>query len=297
MPPDVQVALIESFVGNVPGDVRVEASEGLGEKLAGIVMAARGAWPSVDVPDEDFVAHMATHATGDVEEWLDRVRGEDLWLAYACSRGDKLALDAFERSHGSQMQVLAERLVSPELAQEVVQVLRQQLLVGDGERPPGIAKYAGQGKLKGWLRVTTVREAVRVRKKHGLEVPSEEQALEGAGARGIDPELRYMKELYKAEFREAFTGALAALTARERTLLRYHVIDGLTVDRVGVIYRVHRATAARWIAAARERLVDETRRELTRRLAVAAPEQESILRLIRSDLDLSIRSFLNEEAS
>ena len=40
--------------------------------------------------------------------------------------------------------------------------------------------------------------------------------------------------------------AFAALESRERNLLRYALGDGLSVDAIGTLYRVHRATAARW---------------------------------------------------
>jgi len=291
--------LVRAFLRHADPDVResVDDTESLGQRLEAAIFEVRQAWPDLDLDGEAFVAHLASHAVGEWKDWLDRVRADDLYLAFGCVQGSPAALQAFDRIHGSEMRQLSERLLSPALAQEVVQRLSQQLLVGTDERPPGIAQYAGQGRLRGWLRVTTVREAVRTRKKTGGEVPAEEQALEAAGADGGDPELRYMRELYKGEFRGAFADALTALSVRERTLLRYTVIDGLSVDRIGGIYRVHRATAARWVAKAREHLVVETRRELTRRLAVGGAEQESILRLIRSDLDLSIRSFLREEAS
>lgn len=275
----------------------VDETTHLALRLEDIVASARAAWPALDLDDVAFVEHLGSLSAGDLETWLDQLRVDDAYLAFGCARGDAASLEAFERVHAPEMRALAERLLPGAGAQEVVQKLSEQLLVATGTRPPGIARYAGQGRLRAWLRVTTVREAVRARKKAGLETPAEEQALQAVGTEGADPELRYMRELYKAQFREAFSDALAALTPRERTLLRYTVIDGLTVDRVGAIYRVHRATAARWVAKARERLISETRRALMQRLAVGAPEQESILRMIRSDLDLSIRSFLREEAS
>ena len=299
MSPASQPELLQAFLASADETVRQSTEDPgkLGTMLGSIVEAARAAWPALGVADAAFAGHLGAHAQDDPVAWLERVRGDDLYLAFACTCGDPAAVAAFDRVHGTEMRMLADRLLPSAVAQEVVQTLHQQLLVASEGRPPGIAKYAGQGRLRGWLRVTTVREAIRARKKKGLEVPAEEQALEAVGTEGADPELRYMKALYKAEFREAFSDALSALTPRERTLLRYTVIDGLSVDRVGVIYRVHRATAARWVAKARERLIVETRRELMRRLAVGGAEQESILRLIRSDLDLSIRSFLREEAS
>ena len=286
--------LADAFLQSAEQTLRSLDGADLEERLEDLLADARAVWPELAVDDLAFLRHVASH-TPDIAS-LDRVHADELLLAFGCACGVDAALRTFDRVHGAEMRVLAERLLPAALAQEVVQTLEQQLLVATADRPPGIAQFSGQGKMRGWLRVITVREAVRVRKKKGLE-PTIDDALEAVGAEGDDPELRYMKALYKTEFREAFTLALGNLTGRERTLLRYTVIDGLNVDRVGAIYRVHRATAARWVAHARERLVVETRRELTERLAVGGPEQDSILRLIRSDLDLSIRTLLREDAS
>jgi hypothetical protein len=40
------------------------------------------------------------------------------------------------------------------------------------------------------------------------------------------------------------------LSRRDRNLLRYQYFDHLTVDDIGALHRVHRATAARGVARA-----------------------------------------------
>ena len=101
-----------------------------------------------------------------------------------------------------------------------------------------------------------------------------------------------MKELYRRAFREAFTAAMGTLDAREKNLLRQHFVDGLTIDEIGPLYEVHRATAARWVSRARERLLDETRREFMKRAKVGPKECESVLRLVRSRLDVTLAHLL-----
>jgi RNA polymerase sigma-70 factor (ECF subfamily) len=56
------------------------------------------------------------------------------------------------------------------------------------------------------------------------------------------------------------------------------------------LYRVHRATVARWIAKARDTLVERTRDVLVHRLDAGPAEIASLLRLIRSELDASLRT-------
>jgi len=78
-------------------------------------------------------------------------------------------------------------------------------------------------------------------------------------------------------------------------VLRLHLLDGLNIDRIGQLHDVHRATAARWLASAREALAKDTQRILQARLQVSRSEFESLLRLVRSDLDVSLCRILAED--
>lgn len=79
-------------------------------------------------------------------------------------------------------------------------------------------------------------------------------------------------------------------------MLRYNVLKGLNIAEIGAIYQVHRATVARWIAHARELLLQSTRERLTQRLHAADHELDSILRLIESQMDVSLRRCLDDDA-
>jgi RNA polymerase sigma-70 factor (ECF subfamily) len=60
---------------------------------------------------------------------------------------------------------------------------------------------------------------------------------------------------------------------------------------------VHRATAARWLTRAREDLFDGTVAELSQRLNLPAPEIDSVIRIIGSQLDASVTRILRSEKS
>src|SRR5206468_1798121 len=75
---------------------------------------------------------------------------------------------------------------------------------------------------------------------------------------------------------------------RDRTLLRYQLIDRLTIDEIGTIFKVHRATAARWLSKIRDDLVDRTRSMMADSLGVDTEEAASIVRLVQSQLDVSV---------
>jgi RNA polymerase sigma-70 factor (ECF subfamily) len=102
------------------------------------------------------------------------------------------------------------------------------------------------------------------------------------------PELALLKRRCRDDVRMGFASALAALTARERTLLRQHYVDGLTVDMLAPLYQVHRSTCARWIDAARVKVLRGVRKQLRTRLALDDAELESAVELVRSQLDLSL---------
>jgi RNA polymerase sigma-70 factor (ECF subfamily) len=150
--------------------------------------------------------------------------------------------------------------------------------------------YNGLGALKGWLRVMGLRAAIRAQR--GTRSDEPEDVAEALADAASDPALQYQRRLYETEFRAAFSQAIAALTVRERNLLKQSVLYGATIDDLGALYRVHRATVARWLAAARERLADDTRRRMIAQLGIAPSDYDSIVHLIRSQLDVSMERLL-----
>jgi RNA polymerase sigma-70 factor (ECF subfamily) len=274
-------------------DRRDEPSDpaALESALANAVAAAAAAWPEVKLAAEEFVPYLAIRlpAGDDPVESLAALQVADLYLACACSRGDPGALAAFDARCLSVVDLALARMSAPRaVVDEVKQMVRRLLLVAEG-RPPRIVDYAGRGDLRGFVRVTAVREALHLlrRGRPELALDTAADAL-GVRAASDDPELAYLKDLYRAEFKIAFREAMGALSDRQRNLIAQHFLDGLTLEQMAALYRVHRATVVRWLAAAREALLRGTHRAMTARLKVRPAELDSILRLIDSQLDVSI---------
>ncbi|HSR96999.1 MAG TPA: hypothetical protein VLM79_08125 [Kofleriaceae bacterium] len=75
-----------------------------------------------------------------------------------------------------------------------------------------------------------------------------------------------------------------------------HALDRINIDQLARMHGVHRATAARWIQAAREAVVAGTHRELCKRLRLSRSEVASVIRLIHSELEVSLSRALRQPA-
>jgi RNA polymerase sigma-70 factor (ECF subfamily) len=278
-------------------EVRQCASSDLERRLHEILDACRAAWPGLDVPADRFVRHLAENLPdeGALDSSLARMHCPDLYLACGCAAGDPAALAAFDSNVLDQAVPVLHRMgLSASQSDEVIQVMRAKLLVADERgHQPLIASYAGRGALVGWVRTATRRTALSMRRNKDEQIGGAEQ---GRGLERIpfpaDMELDYLKGRYQSEFKQAIEDAIATLDTEQLKILRLHYTDGLSIDRIGALLSVHRATAARWIRAASDAVRDETRRRLHERLRLSASELDSLARLVRSQLHLSLGRLL-----
>ena len=291
-------SLVPPFLAAVPGAVRepLAAIADLDRRLWSIVAEGRAAWPDLAVAARDVVEFVARHVTPDLADAaLDGLRPADLYLACACARGVPGALAAFDREYMREVDIaLARMRVGPPRLADVKQLVRQRLFVGGGTvgAPTSAGKiieYGGRGDLRRWVRSVAVRTCLNEMRKGKREVLVDDDHLIAQHAIAADdPEVEYMKRTYAGEFKAAFADALVHLGAREQTLLRYHHVDGLNIDEIGAIYRVHRVTAFRWIEKAKDQLVKATLDTLKQRLKLPPSELDSVLRMIRSQIHLSL---------
>lgn len=273
------------------------AAPELSEALDALLVRCRATWPAFSAPTEAFVAYLSERAPESmtIAEWLERVHASDLFLAFACWQREDTALSTFEDTFGPGLdQALRKFGSTADLRDDARQILRERLFVGGPDQPPKIAAYSGRGALRSWLRITATRILLELSKREQKEPFADDEELLGLPSPDDDPETLHLKELYGAEFKSALERSITELPDRSRILLAQYHLDGLTIDQLGAQYRVHRMTAARWVAAARRDLLIATRRRLEDKLALSKEELDSVLRLIRSRLDLSISRVLRK---
>jgi RNA polymerase sigma-70 factor (ECF subfamily) len=270
-----------------PEDEPVSEAEA---SLVDFLATARRDWSALEISDADFSAYVRQRSGPSALPPL--LHAGDLFLACGCARGLDLATQSFQSLYQLTIRRVCARYRADEaLAEDVQQAVYERLLVSRGGQPGRIGEYKGTGSLEGWVArvaITTllmVQRAARRREQHQSSAGKELGAP-------LDPELEFIRARYKSQLEQAITGALEELGDRERTLLRLHFAERLNIDAIGAMYAVNRATAARWLVAARQSLLERARAAICASLNANPEELESLGVLLQSQLHVSLARHL-----
>jgi RNA polymerase sigma-70 factor (ECF subfamily) len=249
--------------------------------------AVRAAIAGARVSVDDALAHVeAALATG-----ASPAHAGDLAIAFAVGRGDPVVIRRFGERVAMDIAAAARAIdADPAFVDEIAQSTHVRLVVADAGELPRIAQYRGTGPLRAWVGIAARRIALNTR-RHAPHDAGDD-VLADIVDRDPDPEIRHLKAVYRVEFREALTAALAGLADRARALLRLRFVEGLELAQIGLLYRVHESTVSRWVSAALDDVARATRRHLVARLAVTPETADSVVRIVQSQLDLSIARLL-----
>lgn len=279
----------------------------LGEQLARLWESARAPHPGVEVPPDEYLRYVAARlapasasasapASGSQpQDRLGELHAADLYLACACLGRDAEALRTFEKRCLFEARRALQRISGPlTTPEDVLQEVLVRLLVTDSAGcTPKLASYAGRGSLSAWIRIVATREALMLLRR--TRRPPLDELSEVLTEPGAAPELDYLKRRCRKEFQEALYASLKQLMPRDRNLLRHHLVHRLSIDDIGALYRINRATAARWLEKSRRALFTATRDRMMQQTQMPAAEFDSILRFIDSQLDASIVRLLQEQ--
>jgi RNA polymerase sigma-70 factor (ECF subfamily) len=234
-------------------------------------------FPQVVLPLEALVRRVRQGTPGAGTRWP-----ADLYLAWCCAEGVPGAIAIFEREFLAEVDAFVARIDrSPAFADEVKQRLRERLLVGPSAR---IREYRGDGPLGGWLRVASLRIAIDLVRTSGRQV----EPIGDTATRALDPELRLVSAEHRALVEDALRQAVRQLTSRERNVLRMYFVSGWSFARIARSYRVHRATAMRWIGDIRRQLLDDLLAAVGGQLALDLDQLRSLVGVLRSQVDASL---------
>jgi RNA polymerase sigma-70 factor, ECF subfamily len=270
--------------------MRAAMGDSIDALAADAIDACGRSWPGVRIATDVVRARVARLDPATI----DPQRLGELCLVWACVAGDtaaQRAIDAIIRAEAQR--VVRELRGEPWLVDEVHQELSQRLLVASSGKEPRLATYAGQAVLGRWLGVAAMRTALNLTRRKKLHTPVDDHPDLAAAL--VDPELRVVRDRFKADVEYAIRLAFASLDdPRDRNLLRLYYIDKLPLDRLGQMFGVHASTVSRWLTALREAIFLVTRDRLTERLGLRgdAASIESLIRAVQSELDLTLTQIL-----
>jgi RNA polymerase sigma-70 factor (ECF subfamily) len=253
--------------------------------LADCIAAAREKWPGIDVEEATLTALVEERGEGVPPCAIDLV------LARACVAGDATAIRYFDRDMFDRVdRVLARLGLSAADADDIKQELREKLLLGDRAR---LAQFQGSGPLAQWVASVAGREALgSLRRKKPVDSLGDDDLLDSAD----DPALTALKTQHGGDFKRAFQAAVAELPARDRAVLRAMIVDDRTINEIAAVYGIHRVTASRWVSEIRHALLKGTRTRLRAQLSLDDSNLDSAMRMIDSNLDLSLYRLLGDAA-
>lgn len=242
--------------------------------------AGRAAWPRVELAAETFTAFAK-----------DRVltHPADLYLVCACVQRDRHALLALKDV--VLPDVLTRARIAADQRDELVTLVLERLLVAKPGEAPRLAQYRGDGPLHAWLRMIVSRVAIDLTRARAPDTGLEGHEDLPAG-RGDDPELQLLRQRHAKQLSDAFRAVLQGLPAREANVLQLHFLEGLGAAAIGAMYQVHARTVQRWIAEARDSIVEQVHRRLQAELGLTPSQLDSLLNELKSRLDVSIARLL-----
>jgi RNA polymerase sigma-70 factor, ECF subfamily len=241
-----------------------------------------------------FVAYLITRlAQGAQDAEGARSHAADLYLACGCTLGIPEAVRIFEATLRTEISAALRHMhLQSSAVDEVCQMTREKLLVGEVGRAPRIAEYTGRGTLRGWTRVVITRTALNALREHKREVPLEQALLDQRATDTCDPELSCLRDRFGVALDRALECAMRLLTANERVLLRQRFVDGLTTEQLARFHRKHRITMVRRLHGILRTLRARTEALLANEVGCGHSTAVSIVNMALSQAHLSIGRYL-----
>ena len=206
-----------------------------------------------------------------------RMHHEDLFLAIACSRDDRVAWEHFADDFLPLLRNFAAQACrDPAEGEDIAQEITAKLL-NDKKK---LAGYNGRGSLAAWLRVAVSHAAVDRFRRQSRQTSLEALEENGVPAAITDPGKQEDEETldshWGAVVSEIANDCLRSLPARDRLLLRLYYLEGVPLRDIALHYGIHEATAYRWLDRMRKDIRKHVERELRRKHGLRPSEMQSL---------------------
>ena len=273
---------------------REDEPPALEETLAALCARGRAAHPDLAIDDLAFAGHLARCAASLLDKG-PAIHAEDLYLACAALNNSMTAIQHLRRTHRPTLVCYLRVVEAPSVSfEEIEQQIWATLLVGHPDNQPRLSSYTGQGPLAGFVGIVAQRIAIDGHRRRAVERRAAAGLAAEVDAWSSGAELGFVKQRYRDGFKVALQDALATLGNRERLILRMHVVDGLSFERIATVHDVSQATVSRWVTAARDAVHADASRLLHERLALSASELDALAGLVMSQLDVGVSCLLRQ---
>jgi RNA polymerase sigma-70 factor (ECF subfamily) len=240
----------------------------------------------------DHVVHRLGARAPDVgpAKFFARLPLDDLYLAFACSRGDERAWKEFFDRYAAFMRRFARGFLhepaAGDLADEVVADLWQR---------NKLARYEGRSTLRTWLGAVVAHAALNASKTaQRRPIVSERRRLadEPSSERPLVPQaqvaLASTEEMQSARLlADLVARAIKELPPETKLLLLLYYEQGLTLDEMEVATRISKASLSRALMRARVALRARVESVACATLGTTAADLRERLDLSRLEIDLA----------
>ena len=260
----------------------------------------------------------------EVNEFLDQLQCDDLYMALACANGNERAWWEFDQQHRSYLERVARHLAKTDVdAQEVIDQVYVDLYgtkIVDGERVSKFATYSGRGSLRGWLRTVIWHSLVDLHRASHDEVSLDEMtenvgegvahASFAEAAPGGEDEMidQIARERYRKATVTAIESAFSSLEDHEKLLLLYYHVENLKLREIARLVeneasplrgwfqrksqsreqnpsgRIHESTIMRWLEKSYGKVLQLFKSELQSKHNLSGDEIDICMELATQDL-------------
>lgn len=277
----------------------------LDETLGSLVVHCQSTWPTLSLSAERFLAHLAQHVRADTLPGTLTPHASDLYLALgAVICGDTGVCLINAHVLKAQLRLLRTKGLSAEASQEMLQALCVRLVIGTETSPPRLLSYSGSAPIVSWMRAVTLNFLHNERRRPGtqtLESADDDLLLRKlapgsalSGAPSGDTERILEHRISKPIVQDALRAAVQQLDSEERLLLKLCYVDGLRLQQIAMLHAVDKSTISRHLASVRMRILHALRHELAQRLRLNESEADSMIRVVISQVELSLSGILAE---
>lgn len=92
--------------------------------------------------------------------------------------------------------------------------------------------------------------------------------------------------------RRALRSAIESLTDEQRLLLRFYLLDDLTLEQIARILGIHKTSVFRRLQGIYDVIEQTIRRQLSQELKIRQSEVDSLVKHVVSQLDISLSGIL-----